>query len=117
MFESTMAGTGLSLAAAKRAGLDAISVIIITLDRAHFFPDKDLMTLELVVEKGTRRILGVQGIAGHGDTLVGKVNTVAVMLPEAHGGGHLPGRDSLFPAVRLGHGHSERTGQRCRTTP
>lgn len=83
MFERTMSGTGLSLAAAKRAGIDAISVTIITLDRAHFFPKKDLMTLELVVEKSTRRILGMQGFAEHGDTLVGKVNTVAVMLPDA----------------------------------
>jgi NADPH-dependent 2,4-dienoyl-CoA reductase/sulfur reductase-like enzyme/rhodanese-related sulfurtransferase len=89
LFETSVAGTGMSLAAAKRAGLDAISVFQIQLDRAHFYPTKELMTLELVVEKGTRRVLGIQGFAGSGDAMVGRVNAVAALLP------HKPTVDDL----------------------
>ncbi|MBU1610394.1 MAG: FAD-dependent oxidoreductase [Proteobacteria bacterium] len=80
LFETSVAGTGLSLAAAKRAGLDAVSVLQIQLDRAHFYPTKELMTLEMVVERGTRRVLGLQGFAGTGDAMIGRVNAVAALL-------------------------------------
>lgn len=81
LFERSVAGTGLSIEAAKRAGFDATSVLLIQLDRAHFYPEKELMTLEMVVEKGTRRVLGVQGFAGTGDAMVGRINAVAALLP------------------------------------
>ncbi|MEF2146315.1 MAG: FAD-dependent oxidoreductase [Desulfovibrionaceae bacterium] len=89
LFETSAAGTGLSLAAARRAGFDAVSVLQIQLDRAHFYPSKELMTLELVVEKGTRRVLGIQGFAGSGDAMVGRINAVAAILP------HKPTVDDL----------------------
>ena len=83
LFEMGAAGTGLSLASAKAAGFDALNVHVSQLDRAHFYPEKGLMSLELVVEKSTRRILGMQGVSIMGDTLVGKVNAVAAILPGA----------------------------------
>ena len=55
-------------------------MLIVQPDRAHFYPTKEAMTLELVVEKNSRRILGMQGVAASGDALVGKVNAVAAML-------------------------------------
>lgn len=81
LFELGAAGTGLTLAAAKRAGLDAISAHVTAVDRAHFYPEHGLMSLELIAERGTKRVLGLQGLAVNGDALVGKVNTVAAMLP------------------------------------
>ncbi len=83
LFDVGAAGTGLSLPAAKAAGFDAINVHVSQLDRAHFYPDKGLMSLELVVERSTRRILGMQGVSVMGDALVGKVNAVAALLPSA----------------------------------
>lgn len=80
LFENSLAGTGLSLEAAKHAGLDAISVLLIQLDRAHFYPTKELMTLEMVVDKNTRRVLGVQGYGSSGDAMVGRINAVAALL-------------------------------------
>jgi len=80
LFENSMAGTGLSLEGAKQAGFDAISVLLIQLDRAHFYPTKELMTLEMVVEKDTRRVLGVQGYGSSGDAMVGRINAVAAQL-------------------------------------
>jgi NADPH-dependent 2,4-dienoyl-CoA reductase/sulfur reductase-like enzyme/rhodanese-related sulfurtransferase len=79
-FETSLSGPGMSLDSAKAAGFDAASVLLVQLDRAHFYPTKDLMTLELVYEKGTRRVLGIQGFGNAGDALVGRVNAVAAAM-------------------------------------
>ena len=39
------------------------------------------MSLELVAERGTGRVLGMQGLAAMGDALVGRVDVVAALLP------------------------------------
>ncbi|MHC1700430.1 MAG: FAD-dependent oxidoreductase [Humidesulfovibrio sp.] len=83
LFERCAAGTGLTLPAALAAGFDAHSVHVSQLDRAHFYPGKGLMSLELVAERGTGRVLGMQGLAVGGDALVGRVNVVAALLPSA----------------------------------
>lgn len=80
LFEKSVAGTGLTLASARERGHDAASVLLVQPDRAHFYPTKEPMTLELVFDKGNRRILGIQGFGGAGDALVGRVNAVAAML-------------------------------------
>ena len=56
-------------------------MLIVQPDRAHFYPTREPMTLELTFERGTRRILGIQGFGGAGDAMVGRVNAVAAMLP------------------------------------
>jgi len=81
LFDLGAAGTGLTLAAAKRAGIDAVSTHITAVDRAHFYPEHKLMSLELIAERGTKRVLGLQALGENGDAVVGKVNTVAAMLP------------------------------------
>ena len=80
IFEKSIAGTGLSLGAAKQAGFDALSVMLVMADRAHFYPEKDMMTLEMVVERSTRRVLGLQGYASSGDAMVGRINAVAGIM-------------------------------------
>jgi NADPH-dependent 2,4-dienoyl-CoA reductase/sulfur reductase-like enzyme/rhodanese-related sulfurtransferase len=80
IFNMAVAATGLSLAAAQREGLDAISALVIQADRAHFYPGQDLMYLQLVVERNTRRLLGAQGLGASGDALVGRINSIAALL-------------------------------------
>lgn len=80
VFDNALAGAGLTVDVARRTGFDAISVQMCQLDRAHFYPDKDLMFLELVVEKETKRVLGIQGLSAKGDALVGRINAVAALL-------------------------------------
>jgi rhodanese-related sulfurtransferase len=41
-----------------------------------------MIHLELVVEKKSRRILGIQGFGEEGDALVGRINMVAAMLED-----------------------------------
>ncbi len=80
LFGQSAAGAGLTLSAALAEGLDAVSVHVEQVDRAHFYPEHAMMALELVVERGTRRLLGIQGMAASGDALVGRVNAVTPLL-------------------------------------
>jgi NADPH-dependent 2,4-dienoyl-CoA reductase/sulfur reductase-like enzyme/rhodanese-related sulfurtransferase len=80
-FDLAVAGAGLNLTAARREGFDAVEALVIQADRAHFYPTQDLMYLTLVVDKKTRRLLGAHGISHNGDALVGRINSIAALLP------------------------------------
>ncbi len=80
LFDKSLSGVGLTVDSARKAGFDALSVRMCQMDRAHFYPEKDFLFLELVVERETRRILGVQGFGPYGDFLVGRINTVAAIM-------------------------------------
>ncbi|MGW8209313.1 MAG: FAD-dependent oxidoreductase [Syntrophobacteria bacterium] len=80
VFDLSVAAAGLSIEAARREGFDAASALVIQFDRAHFYPEKDLMTLELVVEKASGRVLGIQGVGPMGEGTVGRINAVASIL-------------------------------------
>lgn len=80
LFDISVAGAGLTLDVALKEGFDAVSAFVVQFDRAHFYPEKDLMYLELVVEKGTGRVLGIQGLGVNGDGMVGRINAVAELL-------------------------------------
>lgn len=96
LFDTAAAGTGLTLVAARAAGFDALCVHVSQLDRAHFHPDKRLMSLELVVERGTGRVLGMQGLGASGDALVGRVDTVAALLPHGPNVEELSGLEMAY---------------------
>lgn len=75
-----VAGSGMTVAAAREYGYEAMSAIAIQFDRAHFMPETELMTLELVFDATTRQVLGIQGLGKSGDGLRGRVSAVSVML-------------------------------------
>ncbi|UCG14109.1 MAG: FAD-dependent oxidoreductase [Deltaproteobacteria bacterium] len=80
VFGISVAAAGLSIDVARREGFDAVSALVVQFDRAHFYPDKDLMHLEMVVERRTGRVLGIQGVGSMGDGTVGRINAVASIL-------------------------------------
>jgi NADPH-dependent 2,4-dienoyl-CoA reductase/sulfur reductase-like enzyme/rhodanese-related sulfurtransferase len=80
-FDLAIAGAGLSLDQAAATGFDAVGALVIQADRAHFYPTQDLMYLHLVADKTTRRLLGAQGLSHNGDALVGRINSIAALLP------------------------------------
>jgi rhodanese-related sulfurtransferase len=80
LFQRAAAGAGLSAQAALDRGMDVLNVHMVQLDRAHFYPEKDLMSLDLVVERGSGRVLGIQGLSGNGDALLARINPVAALL-------------------------------------
>ncbi|MDR3175004.1 MAG: FAD-dependent oxidoreductase [Desulfovibrio sp.] len=74
------AGAGLTVETALREGFDAVNVHVEQIDRAHFYPEKNLMALELVVDKPGGRVLGIQGMCADGDALAARINAVAPLL-------------------------------------
>jgi NADPH-dependent 2,4-dienoyl-CoA reductase/sulfur reductase-like enzyme/rhodanese-related sulfurtransferase len=80
LFDQSAAGAGLTIETALREGYDAIVAHVEQVDRAHFYPNKSLMVLELVVEKSSRRVLGVQGMNANGDALTARINALAPLL-------------------------------------
>ena len=58
--------TGLSMRAARKAGLDARAVHITGNHHAGYFPGAEQMVLKLVYENGTGRVLGAQAVGGAG---------------------------------------------------
>ena len=80
IFDTGIAGTGLTLERALAEGFDAVSAQVIQFDHAHFYPEKTLITLELVVEKGSRRVLGIQGMSKNLEGMAGRIDAVAALL-------------------------------------
>jgi len=73
-----IARTGLSVREAEAAGLRPAAVSITAGTRAHYYPESTDMTVLLVVEEGTGRLLGGQIVGGPG---AGKrIDTLAAAL-------------------------------------
>ncbi len=82
IFEISLASAGMSLKIAKAEEWDALSVFVSQFDCAHFFPEKDLMYLELIVDRKTARVLGIQGFGAMTDAVFARVNAVAAILKD-----------------------------------
>jgi NADPH-dependent 2,4-dienoyl-CoA reductase/sulfur reductase-like enzyme/rhodanese-related sulfurtransferase len=89
LFERSLAGAGLTLGAARREGFDAASVQVAQFDRAHFYPEKEIIYLELVFDRSTRQVLGIQGFGGVESGMFARVNAVAPILQ------YQPGVDAI----------------------
>lgn len=66
VFELTAAATGLNEASAKKAGLDVDKVILSPMSHAGYYPGGKLMTMKVVFEKGSYRLLGAQIVGYEG---------------------------------------------------
>ena len=80
LFDMAFCGVGLTVERARKEGYDALSVGVEQLDHAHFYPEKSMMTLELVVDKPSRRVLGLQGACADPDSLKARIDAVAAAL-------------------------------------
>jgi len=66
VFDLTVASAGVNEEKAKKAGFDYFTVLAPSADRAHYYPQTSYIRLKLIVEKGSWRVIGVQG-AGMGE--------------------------------------------------
>lgn len=80
LFKKAFCGVGMTPEMARRSGFDSIGVLVEQLDKAHFYPQHDITALELVVEKGTKRVLGLQGSSANPDALKARIDPVAALL-------------------------------------
>ena len=60
VFNMTAAATGINEANAKKAGLDVDKVVLSPMSHASYYPGGKLMTMKVVFEKETYRLLGAQ---------------------------------------------------------
>ena len=66
VFDLTAAATGLNETAAKKAGLDADKVILSPMSHASYYPGGKIMTMKVVFERETYRLLGAQIVGYEG---------------------------------------------------
>lgn len=67
--------TGLTEVQAKEAGFDAVSVVCITDDKAHYYPGASFFATKLIADRTTHRLLGIQVL---GSGAVDKMVDIAV---------------------------------------
>lgn len=72
--------SGLSEKLAQKLGYDTVSVIVTKRDKAGYMPEVDNVTLKLIADRRSHRLLGIQAI-GSSDADK-KVNTVSIGLAE-----------------------------------
>lgn len=66
IFELEIARTGLGEAEARTEGLEVSTALIDSYTRAHYYPGRKQITIKLISEKGTKRLLGAQAVGGEG---------------------------------------------------
>ena len=66
VFDLTAAATGVNETNARKAGLDADAVILSPMSHAGYYPGGRLMTMKVVFERGTCRLLGAQIVGYEG---------------------------------------------------
>ncbi len=66
VFDLTAATTGVNEQNAKKAGLDVDAVVLSPMSHAGYYPGGKLMTMKVVFEKGTYRLLGAQIVGYEG---------------------------------------------------
>jgi len=65
-FDVCIGATGLSLEVALAEGFDADVALTAPSDRAHFFPTESIVCFQMVFDRRTRKVLGLQGFGPHG---------------------------------------------------
>jgi NADPH-dependent 2,4-dienoyl-CoA reductase/sulfur reductase-like enzyme/rhodanese-related sulfurtransferase len=79
-FDLSIGAVGLSLDAARDEGFDADFSLSSPSDRAHFYPGQDIICLELIFDRRTRKVLGFQGTGPLNDALSARIDAAAVAL-------------------------------------
>ncbi len=62
VFDFTAATTGVNEATAKETGMDYLTVLAPSPDRAHYYPQTNYIRLKLIVEKGSWKVVGAQAV-------------------------------------------------------
>ena len=80
LFDLSFVGAGLTVETAKRMGYDAVGTMVEQLDRAHFYPVKEMCGLQLVADRKDGRVLGIQGVSKDPQAVKARVDAVAAVL-------------------------------------
>ncbi len=79
-FDISIGAVGLTKSQALAEGFDAESALSSPADRAHFYPGQAVLCIELVFDKRTRRVLGMEGVGPMTDALSVRLDAAAVAI-------------------------------------
>lgn len=79
-FDVCIGATGLSHDVALAEGYDADVALTAPADRAHFFPTVDTVVFQMVFDRRTRRVLGLQGFGPMGDGISARIDAAAALI-------------------------------------
>ncbi|MEZ0346639.1 MAG: FAD-dependent oxidoreductase [Infirmifilum sp.] len=77
-FSLEIARTGLTEEKARREGFNPLSVTISSNSRASYYPGAATITVKLIADKDSGRLLGAQVVGGDG--VLARINTLAVLI-------------------------------------
>ena len=72
---------GLTALRARAAGFDPVTAVVAQADRAHFYPDQEMIIMKLIADRRHRQVIGVEAIGPDGDAVKARVDAVAALLP------------------------------------
>ncbi|MDH3328250.1 MAG: FAD-dependent oxidoreductase, partial [Desulfobulbaceae bacterium] len=79
-FDRCIASTGISFETAFAEGFDADYSLTAPADRAHFFPGEAIAIYQMVFDRSTRRVLGLQGFGMMNDSISARIDTAAALI-------------------------------------
>ncbi|MFH0777677.1 MAG: FAD-dependent oxidoreductase [Candidatus Eisenbacteria bacterium] len=94
VFDISVGRTGLSEKEAKEAGYDTVSAIVSPHDIVHYYPGSHRITLKLVAEASTGKVLGAQCI-GEGE-VAKRIDVVATAITSGMNVEHLSNLDLAY---------------------
>ncbi len=81
VFDLGMFRAGLTEMRARAAGFDPVAAVVAQADRAHFYPDQEMMVMKLIADHRHRQVIGVEAVGPDGDAVKARVDAVAALLP------------------------------------
>lgn len=79
-FDRCIASTGISFETAVAEGFDADYSLTAPADRAHFFPGEAIAIYQMVFDRSTRKVLGLQGFGMMNDSISARIDTAAALI-------------------------------------
>ncbi len=79
-FDRCIGATGISYETAVAEGFAADYALTAPADRAHFFPGEAIAVFQLVFDRKTRRVLGLQGFGMMNDAVSVRIDTAAALI-------------------------------------
>ncbi|MDD4274189.1 MAG: FAD-dependent oxidoreductase [Desulfobacter postgatei] len=80
VFGMGVATAGLTIHQAKAAGFDPVHSLVAQFDRAHFYPNSKFLFVQLIADRATRRVLGVEAVGEQIDSVKARVDAVVPLL-------------------------------------
>lgn len=79
-FDRCIASTGITYDTAVAEGFAADYSLTAPSDRAHFFPGEAIVVYQMVFDRKTRKVLGLQGFGMANDSISARIDTAAALI-------------------------------------